>query len=269
MSQQHSVIIILGLWLLQATSTAGAAPQRLVADLSQDSVEISSSYQGTELLLFGAFEGIDGDDVVMLVSGPQIRLAQRRRDKVAGIWVNVETKIWENAPSFYHVFSTRPLAEIATPDTLRTARIGPHSLPLKFTRPGAAQNGPRQSPEATADGAATAASADMISGLIRNMQNLGLWAEKPAAVTLRQNMLFRATLNLPKNVPPGNYAVRVVHFRDGGILNEETTGMKIKKAGLGAFIYNFAHEYSAFYGLFAIIFAVCSGWLAAFAFRRK
>jgi hypothetical protein len=37
---------------------------------------------------------------------------------------------------------------------------------------------------------------------------------------------------------------------------------------LSALIYKFAHEYSLFYGLFAIAFAVGSGWLAAVAFRR-
>jgi hypothetical protein len=30
-----------------------------------------------------------------------------------------------------------------------------------------------------------------------------------------------------------------------------------------------AHQYSFFYGLFAVIFAVGSGWLAAVAFRKK
>jgi hypothetical protein len=38
---------------------------------------------------------------------------------------------------------------------------------------------------------------------------------------------------------------------------------------LSAGIYNFAHDYSALYGIFAILFAVASGWLAAAVFRRK
>lgn len=269
MNRQKRVIIILGFWVMMAVVPASATQQRLVADLSQKTVEITSSYHGTELLLFGAFEGKDGDDVVLLVSGPQIRLAQRRSDKVAGIWVNVETNIWENAPSFYHVFSTRPLAEIATPDTLKAARIGARSLSLEFTKQEGAQTGHGHIANAIAANAATTASVDMIGGLIRNMQDMGLWAEETSSVTLQRNMLLRATLDLPKNVPPGNYEVRVVHFRDGDVLNEETTSMNIKKAGLSALIYNFAHNYSAFYGLFAIFFAVCSGWLAAVAFRRK
>jgi hypothetical protein len=45
--------------------------------------------------------------------------------------------------------------------------------------------------------------------------------------------------------------------------------MNVRKAGLSALIYRFAHDYSALYGIFAIIFAVASGWLAAVAFRRK
>ena len=157
MSRRNSVMLMMGLWVMLAAVPVSATPQRLVVDLSQNNVEITSSYHGTELLLFGAFEGSDGDDVVLLVVGPKIRLAQRRRDKVAGIWVNVETNIWENAPSFYHVFSTRPIAEIATPDTLRAARIGARSLPLEFTRQGGAQNAHEESANATTANAATIA----------------------------------------------------------------------------------------------------------------
>ena len=79
MSRQNSVMIMLGLWLMLAVVPASAAPQRLVADLSQNNVEITSSYHGTELLLFGAFEGSDGDDVVLLVSAvPRISYQRKR-----------------------------------------------------------------------------------------------------------------------------------------------------------------------------------------------
>lgn len=271
--------IVIGMFtgMVIGINPANAAPQRLVADLSESEVKITSSYHGTELLLFGAFEGENGDDVVLLVSGPNIRLAQRRSDKVAGIWVNVETKVWENAPSFYHVFSTRPLTEITDSTGLADAMIGASALPLSFTSyEGGAISGQNSSdPNSSGhDNAgngddASKPSAQMIEGLVRNMKDLGLWAESNSGVTVQRNTLFRATLTLPKNVPTGDYEVRVVHFRDGTILSEETTAMIVKRAGFSAAIYNFAHEHSALYGIFAIIFAVCSGWLAAVAFRRK
>lgn len=240
-------------------STAQAAPTRLVADLSDDLVEITSSYHGTELLLFGAIDGQPGDDVVIVVTGPPTRMAQRRKDKVAGIWVNVETNIWENAPSFYHVYTTRLLDRIADFETLTAADIGTASLNLAVSPERAAAPG---TPEVTLDATA------LTGGLTRNMQDLDLWKIHHAGIVLQGDTLFRATLELPKNVPPGNYDVRTVHFRDGVAINQYSTDMVIRKAGLSALIYKFAHEYSVFYGLFAIIFAVASGWLAAVAFRK-
>ncbi|NCF46364.1 MAG: hypothetical protein GWP24_02185, partial [Alphaproteobacteria bacterium] len=40
------------------------------------------------------------------------------------------------------------------------------------------------------------------------------------------------------------------------------------KAGFSAIIYHLAHEYSIFYGIFAIAFAVFAGWLAAAVFSK-
>ena len=42
----------------------------------------------------------------------------------------------------------------------------------------------------------------------------------------------------------------------------------IEKSGIGSQIYNLAHNHSAAYGLFTIIFAIISGLLAATLFRR-
>ena len=104
--------------------------------------------------------------------------------------------------------------------------------------------------------------------LRRNMTSNGLWQTNPASIVTQQDMLFRTMLTLPSNVPTGDYTVRVLHFRDGVALSERVTDMNIRKAGMSALIYSFAHEYAVFYGLFAIAFAVASGWLAAVAFRR-
>jgi uncharacterized protein (TIGR02186 family) len=87
-------------------------------------------------------------------------------------------------------------------------------------------------------------------------------------VKLTDGALFRADVQLPANVISGIYDVRILQFRDGVVFSESQTNIYIKKGGLSAMIYNFAHDYSLFYGLFAIAFAVAAGWLAAVAFRR-
>ena len=123
---------LIGLAMLVAGPVM-AAPKQIVADLSNSRVDITSSYHGTELLLFGAYEGMPGDDIILVVQGPATDIIQRRKAKRAGIWVNVETKIWQEAPSFYHVFATDELSSIANEQALGNATVGPLSGGLSFT----------------------------------------------------------------------------------------------------------------------------------------
>jgi len=266
---------IAGIWLaiiaLVTATAANAAPTRLVADLSQSHVDITSGYHGTELLLFGAYEGMPGDELVLIVEGPTNDIIQRRKEKRAGVWVNVETLLWKQAPSFYHLFSTAELEEIADTESRLDADIGPLAGGLQLVTgvDGGGNGHGGSTSEADMQGAeAKLGTADQNAGLRRNMTSNGLWQTNPASIVTQQDMLFRTMLTLPSNVPTGDYSVRVLHFRDGVALSERVTDMNIRKAGMSALIYSFAHEYPVFYGLFAIAFAVASGWLAAVAFRR-
>ena len=259
--------ILLGLCAAASAIPAQAAPNHVVADLSEDLVEITSGYHGTELLLFGAYRGMPGDDLILEVRGPSTDLLQRRKEQKAGIWVNVETVKWMAVPSFYHLFSTRPLTEIAGSEALGDARIGADTLGLRMAQAAGGNNGHGAGDDSVI-GAPVAGTAAQTEGLARNMTRMGLWGTKSNAVATQQDMLYRTALSLPSNVPPGAYVIRVLHFRDGVAINESKTDMNVRKAGLSALIYRFAHDYSLFYGLFAIAFAVASGWLAAVAFRR-
>ena len=261
------IAILLGLFAAASAIPAKAAPNHVVADLSEDLVEITSGYHGTELLLFGAYRGIPGDDLILEVRGPSTDLLQRRKEQKAGIWVNVETVKWMAVPSFYHLFSTRPLTEIAGSEAFGDARIGAETLGLRMAQAAGGNNGHGAGDDSVI-GAPVAGTAAQTEGLARNMTRMGLWGSKSKAVATQQDMLYRTALSLPSNVPPGAYVIRVLHFRDGVAINESKTDMNIRKAGLSVLIYRFAHEYSLFYGLFAIAFAVASGWLAAVAFRR-
>ena len=70
---------LLGLCAAASAIPAQAAPNHVVADLSEDLVEITSGYHGTELLLFGAYRGMPGDDLILEVRGPSTDLLQRRK----------------------------------------------------------------------------------------------------------------------------------------------------------------------------------------------
>ncbi|MGC6516443.1 MAG: TIGR02186 family protein [Candidatus Puniceispirillaceae bacterium] len=243
--------------LFTQSAHAQSAQQRddiLIADVSEENVAITTSFHGTQLLLFGALSGQKGDDIIIIISGPDSHIATRRKEKVSGIWINTESVIWKNAPSYYQIFSNRPLSDIISVSEQNRLKIGYKHLPLT-TQP-------------------TSLSKEEVDGewrdaLARTMNDANLWHNHGDSVSVVRGALFRVDIPLPKNIRPGDYDVRVLHMRDGKLISEKFNVISVEKSGVGALIYRFAHDYSFFYGIFAVLFAVASGWLAAVAFRRS
>ena len=253
LSRLSSLIAALSLLLSIELSAAIAQDNTLVADVSQDDVAITTTFHGTQLLLFGAVSGQAGDEIAIIISGPEGKIATRRKEKIGGIWINRDAIIWKNAPSYYQIFLTSTLDQVADNQTRQRHEIGYRNLPLRTEKSTIPQ--------------------DQIHGLwrdalARTMRQENLWQTHENAVTLMSDALFRVNVPLPKNIRPGDYDVRVLHFRDGQLLAENENNISVAKRGIGALIYRFAHDYSIFYGIFAVLFAVASGWLAAVAFRR-
>jgi len=251
-------LLIFFIWLSVSTSTA--LSRQLVADLSSDEVSITTDFTGQNLLLFGAVSNVDTtaiagreSDIIVILTGPTLPLSSRKKERVSGIWINTQTVQWRNAPSFYHILSSRPLTQILSDDKLKELRIGYQHLGLK-------SKNPNDTPQKIAD---------WQESLSRNMTAQNLWQVDEQAVSIIRNALFRAPVSLPANITPGEYEVRILDVRDGQLVAEDKREITVLKAGLGALIYRVAHEYSVFYGLFAVAFAVAAGWIASVAFRRN
>ena len=77
--------------------------------MSKDTVSINTSFDGSEILIFGAVkreEPIQYDprlQVIVTVAGPHETLTVRRKEKRFGIWVNTDAVEVDAAPSFYAV----------------------------------------------------------------------------------------------------------------------------------------------------------------------
>lgn len=252
------------------------AEDSLVADLSSELVGISSSFTGTELILFGAIErdpfellesldrtGRRSDavaqsqrgDIIVVVRGPAEEATVRRKARVGLIWMNVDAVVFPNAPSFYFVATTRPLDDIASPNLLRREEFGAGNLHFAA---------------APAD---TARGEDVLthyrSALVRNKVRDGLYEEHIGGVRFSGNTLFRATLPIPANVPVGNYRAEVYLIRDGFIVNAQSWPFFVAKTGLERWLYQQAHANPILYGLGAIILAVAAGLAASIAFRHS
>ncbi|MCX5478407.1 TIGR02186 family protein [Kaistia geumhonensis] len=244
--------------LLAALLALPARAERLVVAASTDHVRISSSFTGTSLAVFGAIEAEEGSaerapyEVVVVVRGPDETLVTRRKDRVAGIWLNRASRVFADMPSFYAVSASRPLDEIADTATLRRYEIGLDHLDF-----GPADRGD-DSPEEAAFRAA----------FVRLKEDAGLYRQTPFGVTFPGVAVFQSSIELPANVPVGTYRVSVFLFRDGAMLTTNGADFSIAKSGFEQFTFTLANTNGLVYGLICVMLALLTGWLAGVLFRR-
>lgn len=243
------------LFLFLLTLPAQAAEQ-VVADLSQSRVGITATFDGSEILIFGAIKrdapmGEEGPvEVVITVAGPSTPVLVRKKSRVAGIWVNTEAVEVDSAPSFYHIVTTGPLASLIS----NTADLRHHITIDRAIR----------SVGAPAD---VHNAARFSEAVIRIRTAEGLYALDEGGVTILDDTLFRANVALPSNLTEGNYDTRIFLTRDGAVVARHDTTINVSKVGLEKWIYALAHERPLIYGLLSLAIAIAAGWGASALFR--
>ena len=242
--------------LMALTATIAAlmmpSPARaLVADLSEHLIAITTGFTGDEVVLFGAVE--QPGDIVVVVRGPSETIVVRRKERFLGIWVNRASARFERAPSYYAVAASRPLSDAASPSVLDRHDIGLEYLDLV---------------PVGAESMAEDEIAEFRDSLIRRKQDAGTYGLGVEPVVFLGQRLFRTRLAFPDNVPTGQYLVSVFLLTDGNVIAAQTTPLSVRKVGVGAEIFLFAHGRPALYGILAILVAISAGWLASLPFRR-
>jgi uncharacterized protein (TIGR02186 family) len=238
------------------------ATESVQADVSARNVAVTSSFNGTEIVIFGAVDNSQQPsaesgyyDVLIVVEGVPGRLVARHKNNVAGLWLNTSSATFDLVPSYYAMASTRPLGEIATEDFAKLHGIGFHNL--RFT-PAVGQ----QQALSTQD------LKDFRDAIIRLKQKQGLYVKEDFGVAFIGRSLFRASIELPANVTVGPFDTRVYLFRDEKPLSTYTVRLTLEREGLERHLHAFAFSYPTFYGLATVIIAVAAGLIASTVFRR-
>jgi len=229
------------------------AKNQIVADLSQDNVEISTDFLGAKILLFGAYDGKKGDDIIIVVTGPKGLVTVQKKEKVFGVWVNTQKINYINAPKYLNILSNRDINDILNQRTRKIAEIGLNNLNVRI-QPGKVVSKEKEKIWRKA--------------LTRNMLKSKLWSLNENSVYLNKNVLFRSYLTLPSNVPTGIFNVKILHYRNNKLISKETSTINVLKSGISAEIYNIAQNYSTLYGIFAVLLAVLIGWITNLIFRK-
>lgn len=239
------------------------ARETVQADVSSRSVAVTSSFTGTEIIVFGAVDNSRQSspesgfyDVVVIVEGTPARLVARKKSNV-GIWLNTASITFQSVPSYYAIISTRPLDEIADPIILRDNDIGFEHV--------------RMTPiSGWETGVTTGELEDFKSAVVRIKQRERLYVERPVGgVVFIGRSLFRASLDLPANVPVGPLVARVHLFREGRLLHTFTSRVTLRREGLEHFLHTFAFGQPLAYGLATVLISIAMGLAATGLFRRS
>jgi uncharacterized protein (TIGR02186 family) len=247
--------------MLMALGAGPAAAERLVVSLSNHRVAITSNFIGEDLVLFGTVEPDSGTaalrssyDLVVTVTGPRQTIRTRRKQRVLGIWVNVDSREFVRVPSYLAVLSNRPVPDIATQETLRRLQMGLGNflLPQRI--------GP--------DIADTVRDDPFRVAFVRLESQHGLYRESATAVTYLTPAVFRAAIPLPAEAPIGNYAIDVKLFAGGELITRTNSALEVTKTGFEQYVADAARYHGLLYGIATTLMALITGWLASVVFRR-
>ena len=244
---------ILVLLLLLATPLKA---EEVVLGLSRDQVSISTNFDGSEVIIYGAIKREvpipqnEPIQVIVTISGPQAPITVRRKDRVLGIWVNTDAMDVSAAPSFYAISTSAPWQQVLNEaDDLRHNV----SIPRRIRSIGAWSQ--------------VANPQEFIDALVRIRMANGLYVLDEGAVDLRESTLFNTAIQMPANLTEGEYATRVFLTRGGKVVSKYETSIEVRKVGLERWLFNLSRQQPLVYGLLSLAIAIAAGWGASAAFR--
>ncbi len=240
-----------------ALTLPAAAQEQIVAGMSQNRVSITADFDGSEILIYGAVkreapppEGQGPLEVIVTVEGPATPVVVRRKDRVAGIWLNNAEVRVSSAPSFYAVATTGPLDHILSDtDNLR------HAITIERVI---------RAVGITSD---ADKAGEFLLGLLRVRTNEGRYRVLQGKVELTEETLFRTDVVLPANLTEGEYKVRLFLLRNKQVIASQERLIGVRKTGLERTLFVMAHEQPFLYGLISLALAGVAGWAASAGFR--
>lgn len=230
------------------------ADEQVVVGFSQNRISISTNFDGTEILIFGAVKretAITSDpplEVIITVAGPSVPITVRRKEKRFGIWINTDAVEVDRAPSFYAVATSGPWKSVMKDiEDLR------HHVSIRRA--------------IRSVGAEIEGSQAFTQALIRIRENNNLYQTNIGDVALEEQTLFNTSIRLPANLTEGDYRARFLLTRGGEVVDSYETTIAVQKVGLERYLYRLSRDKPLIYGLMSLAIAIVAGWGASAVFR--
>ena len=230
-----------------------ARAENLILSLSSNHVAITSTYIGTELVIFGVIGRDQASatrsehyDIVVSARGPRSHMVVREKAGLGPFWVNQHEQKFLFIPATMAVVSNRPLDAITSPDMQSRYQLGLDSaISAKDRR-----------------------DERFAQALIRLKQRDRLYESLPQNVEFITPNVFKAVIPVPARAPTGLYDVEVALLSDSVRLASQSTHFEVIKIGFEQDVAEAARLHGWLYGFAALLMAGLFGWLATIIFRR-
>ena len=234
-------------------------PEVINIGVSSKEIAIAPDFAGTDVTVFGAIDHADPDllknggyDLVVALEGPRDFITVRKKERVAGVWVNRHSVTFEWMPESFSMASTKAVDTIAKPAELFTFNVG---LPRVKLVP------------STFSGRASEVE-EYRNAFLALKQKSKLYQSNPGGVTFISSSLFQANIHIPADIPNGTHTIRAVLFKKGIFVAEKQLPLEVVKTGIEETITFAATQKPLLYGVFSVLLAVITGWGASLMFRK-
>ena len=224
----------------------------VVSDIDKSEVELSTRFDGTSLLVFGALSP-ENDNTSLLVEviGPSTSVDITKKVQIWGIWVNKKIAQFRDIPSFYKISISNPEHPILKEIEYQKLKSIFYDF-LDITSISEEENRTKQY-------------YNEFTRLKKKLGNLSTFEEK---INIIDKKLFSHKVSLPKKIHPGIYKIKMTLIDQQGMeLTQSEQSVKVSKVGVQEFLSSNSKNNPVFYGLFSVILALFSGFSAAQLFR--
>lgn len=232
------------------------AREPLLADIMNKDINITASFDGAKIMVYGAIDPRLYKDTVIVISiiGPSSHIKIRKKKRYFGIWMVSEDNMeLLNAPGYYAVSSSNKKLDNIEVDFLKKYQIGWENLKINM--------GNNISSEEEKEG---------YRKLLRLFyENRYLLLTERANIEILGDSLFRAEFDLPAVTPVGLYKINTFLIsKKGNLISSWSNNIKVSKGGIAEDLYDYSKNHSFLYGLFAALGAIFLGFIASEVFRR-
>ncbi len=253
MTRVFAKYIVTALLAVLALAVLASSASAMTAKANHDDIKIGLTYNGSSVSISGM---TDRDvDLIMKITAEDATEKLMRKDKAAGMWMNVEELTIEHVPEVYYLRSTRDPELILNPEQRNQYVIGYPALKEKIDLQPAKDNAQRTK---------------LLDDFIKYKEDGKVYNVSVGDVDVNPEdggESYYTIMDWPYQAPPGQYQVDVYAVKNGQVIDTATSQVLVEQDGVVKSLSDLAKNNGAVYGLAAIGVSVTAGFGVGVVFK--